>query len=33
MEKFVYTSNQFSVKLNNGRQNKVQNFKKDSEDE
>lgn len=33
MEKFVYTPNQFSTKLNNGRQNKVQNFKKDLEDE
>lgn len=33
MEKFVYTSNQFSNKLNNGCQNKVQNFKRDLEDE
>ena len=33
MEKFVYTLNQFLAKLNSKHKNKVQNFKKDLEDE
>lgn len=33
MEKLVYTLNQFTTKLNGKRKNKVQNFKKDLEDE
>ena len=33
MEKLVYTLNQFSTKLNDKCKNKVQNLKKDIEDE
>lgn len=33
MEKLVYTLNQFLTKLNDKRKNKIQNFKKDLEDE
>ena len=33
MKKIVYTSNQFAAKLNDKRKNKVQNFKKELEDE
>lgn len=33
MEKSVYTLNQFVAKLNGKRKNKIQNFKKDLEDE
>ena len=32
-KKIVYTLNQFPAKLNNKYKNKVQNFKKDLEDE
>ena len=33
MEKLVYILNQFSTKLNDKHKNKIQNFKKDLEDE